>query len=250
MEGILLDRPIRYYYASMRYFKEQEHHTDRVCSEDVLLLVFEGVLRFSENGIDYELHSGDYHIQRHGSYHSGALPSDAPKYLYVHFLADWGENDSLPCRGTFDPIALREDMERLDSLAHREAPYIAQCGAFYGLLEKLSMKQRRNSTADDIAAFLERETGDRISLDALCEEFHFSKNHIISLFKKAYGMTPVAYANKIKLERAEYRMEVTSDSLEKIALSCGFSDYSHFYKLFVKRQGTSPEKWRSERRVI
>ena len=249
MEGILIDRPIRYCYASMRYFKEQERHIERVCKEDVLLLVFEGILRFSEDGVDYELHSGDYHIQRRGSYHAGPFPSDSPKYLYVHFLADWGEKDSLPRSGSFDPIALREEMERLDRLDHNGAPYIAKCGTFYGLLEKLFRKKEKNTVADGIASFLEREVKGRVSLDALCEEFHFSKNHIISLFKASYGMTPVAYANKLKLEQAEYRMEVTSDSLEKIAFSCGFSDYSHFYKLFVKKHGVSPEKWRAERRV-
>ena len=67
MEGINLERPITYKYASLRYFLEGEHHVSRLCRDDVLLLVFDGVLRFTEDGKPYEIHKGEYHIQRHGS---------------------------------------------------------------------------------------------------------------------------------------------------------------------------------------
>ena len=47
MQGIDLNKPIRYKTASLRFFKEGEHHISRRCPEDVLLLVYDGVLRFS-----------------------------------------------------------------------------------------------------------------------------------------------------------------------------------------------------------
>lgn len=250
MIGIELDREIRYHHSSLRYFKEGEHHITRHCKDDVLLMVFEGILRFSEDGEEYELHPGDYHIQHHQSDQAGPVASDAPKYLYVHFWGDWSEGETvLPRSGTFDAIALLEEMKELDRLAHSGAPYIAQCSLFYGLLAKLAKRPAGNTIADEIAAYLAREAHRGVGLWELEKEFHFSKNHIINLFKKAYGMTPIAYANLKRLERAEYRMEVTSLSLEEIALSCGFSDYSHFYKLFIKKHGCSPEKWRAQLRT-
>lgn len=250
MEGILLDQSIRYRHSSFRYFKEGEHHIERFCKDEVLLLVFDGVLRFEEDGIAYELHSGDYHIQRKNSYQAGPLASDAPKYLYIHFTADWGEGEeTLPRSGHFDYSALRERMERMDHLSHSGAPYIAQCGCFYELLAKLIRRPEKDSLCAKIAAYIAREAHRGIRLEALEREFHFSRNHIIHLFKKTYGMTPIAYANLQKLKQAEYRMEVSSDSLEEIALSCGFNDYSHFYKQFIKRNGCSPEKWRAAQRI-
>ena len=62
-------------------------------------------------------------------------------------------------------------------------------------------------------------------------------------------MTPVSYLNYIRLSKAEHLMEVTSDTLENIALQCGFFNYSHFYRLFMRRNGLSPEKWRERRRI-
>ena len=250
MEGILLDRSICYRHSSFRYFKEGEHHIERFCKDEVLLLVFDGVLRFEEDGIAYELHSGDYHIQRKNSDQAGPLSSDAPKYLYVHFTADWGEGEeTLPRSGHFDPFALRERMERMDHLSHSGAPYIAQCGCFYDLLGALFQKRAKDPRTKEIATYIAKRLHEKITLEELCHQFHFSQNHLINLFKKDYGVTPITYANQKRLEQAEYRMEVTSDALEEIALSCGFNDYSHFYKQFIKRNGCSPEKWRAAQRI-
>lgn len=65
----------------------------------------------------------------------------------------------------------------------------------------------------------------------------------------AYGMTPIAYLQNQRLWQCEYLMEMTSDSLESIAAASGFNNYSYFYKLFVRKNGISPEKWREKRRL-
>ena len=64
MIGIDLDRVITYKHASLRFFKEKEHHITRLCEDNVLLLVFEGVLRFSENEEEIEVSAGEYYIQK------------------------------------------------------------------------------------------------------------------------------------------------------------------------------------------
>ena len=139
MQGINLDKPILYKTASLRFFKEGEHHISRRCPEDVLLLVYDGVLRFSEDGVPFEVSAGQYYIQKHDLKQTGELPSNMPKYLYVHFLADtWANSGAvLPCSGTFDHAALKPMMEELHLLAHSEAAYIVQTAKFYSLLSEL-----------------------------------------------------------------------------------------------------------------
>ena len=83
----------------------------------------------------------------------------------------------------------------------------------------------------------------------LCREFHFSRNHIIHLFKEAFGMTPIAYAQHRRLQKAELLIEMTSEPLESLAAACGFRSYSHFYRLFVRKNHLSPEKWRESKRL-
>ncbi len=250
MLGIELNRPMVYKHSSLRFFKQGEHHISRYCMDDVLLLVYDGVLRFSEDGQQYELHPGEYHIQRHNSVQAGVRPSDAPKYLYVHFSAYWNESDTaLPCSGTFEYAKLKTIIEELDRLAHSNTPYITQAGKFYELLSNLYQTTPTDSIADKIADYIAKECHRAISLEMICEEFHFSKNHIINIFKKAFGMTPITYMNELKLQKAEYLIEVTSDSLEAIAIQCGFQNYSYFYKLFKRKHKLSPDQWRAQRHI-
>ena len=36
-------------------------------------------------------------------------------------------------------------------------------------------------------------------------------------------------------------MEMTSETLENVAAACGFRNYSHFYRLFVRKNRLSPK---------
>ena len=65
MSGIDLDKPINYKHSSLRFFKEGERHVSRICNDDVLLLVFDGILNFQEDGKSYSIKAGEYHIQKH-----------------------------------------------------------------------------------------------------------------------------------------------------------------------------------------
>ena len=139
-------------------------------------------------------------------------------------------------------------MEELDTLAHSNALYIAQAGKFFELLTKLYRTKPENTAVAEIANYIAKESDRAITLEMLCKEFHFSKN-IIHMFKKAMGMTPITYMNDLRLRKAEYLMEVTSDPLESVAAQCGFQNYSHFYKLFCRKFGLSPAQWRKQRRI-
>lgn len=250
METINLNRPITYHYSSLRFFKPGEHHISRECTENVLLLVYEGVLRFHEDGVPYEIHAGQYHIQRQGSVHVGKYASDTPKYLYAHFFGEWTNDEAgLPRSGTFDYAKFKPVMEDLHTLRQGKSPHYLQAQKFYELITLLYPTKKIRSMADKIADFIASVAPAEITIEQLCQEFHFSKNHIINLFKKDYGMTPIAYLNELRLNRAESLMEVTSHSLSQIALQCGFQTYSHFYKLFLRRHGKTPEQWRKKRQI-
>ncbi len=250
MLGINLNAPIQYHSASFRYFKENEHHTKRVCADNVLLLVFEGVLKFQEDGKEYAIKPGQYHIQKQNSYQVGTVKSEMPKYLYVHFLGNECEmqNGILAFDGEFDIQKFMPLMEKLDETAHNNSTYIAQAAVFYQILSKLSLPELKENSAVKIAEFIEKNYYLQINLENIKNEFSFSKNHIINLFKKEYGITPIEYLIRTRINNALRKIEATSDSLEEIAYSCGFNDYPYFYKVFKNKVGVSPEVWRKQRR--
>jgi len=134
-------------------------------------------------------------------------------------------------------------------MAHGKAPYILQAAGFYGILSVLYRPKAADTAAAAMADYIKEHCSEKITLEMLCEKFHFSKNHIINLFKKEFSLTPVVYINLIRIRNAERRMEVTSDSLETIAYQCGFQNYSHFYKRFLAKNDCSPEQWRRRVRL-
>lgn len=248
MKGIDLNKPITYIYSSLRFFSENEYHIDRLCNENVLLLVFEGCLRFSENEILYEIHSGEYFIQQAGGEQRGDKPSDSPKYLYVHFLGEWSDSKSaLPQRGYFSYSHMKELMDKMDRLSHGNFLETERISVFYDILNALFYTGRQQSEAFKIGEYISKRCTEKITLDEICAEFHFSKNHIIKIFKKEYGMTPIAFLNSQRLMKAEYLLEVTALSAEEISQKSGYINYSHFYRQFHKKHGYSPTVWRNER---
>lgn len=244
-----MNNPITYLHSSYRYFNKNEHHVNRFCKEDVLLLVFEGVLRFSENGEEKEILAGEYYIQKKNTQHGGKIASDSPKYLYVHFLGNWTDSDTVLARhGYFDYVYLKPVMDELDHLRHKDASYIEQSAKFYEILSRL-YHVKKTTMANQIAEYISKNYSNALTLEMICKKFNFSKNHVINILKKEYNMTPFEYMNHLKIKQAEYLLELTSRSIESIAYECGFHNYSHFYRLFYRSHKVSPSNWRTQKRL-
>ncbi len=249
MDGIDLNQPIRYRHASLRYFAPMESHVVRFCKDCVLLLVFEGVLHFTEDGTPYDVGAGEYFIQKNNVWHDALRPSDSPKYLYVHFDGHWGgEGEILPRRGRFSPAELMPLMERLDLAHSRNQSLTEKSALFFRILSKLHLREEPAGAEGVIAAYLREHACEGVSLEELSLRFRYSKNQIINLMKNGYGMTPLEYRNLHRMKRAEWLLRVTSAPLARIAEECGYGEYSQFFKEFLRTYGISPRQWRAENR--
>jgi AraC-like DNA-binding protein len=178
-----------------------------------------------------------------------SFPSDSPKYLYVHFSGSWTEEGSknvLPKRGCFDYGKIRSVMEDLDRLSHGDSLLLQRHHKFYELLLNIYKRDKRKCLAAEISEYIETSDPKNVQLKSICKKFNFSENHIINVFKKEYGITPLKYINRLKISRAKHLLELSSDTLESIALNCGFNDYTNFYKLFCRENGISPSEWRAK----
>ena len=63
-------------------------------------------------------------------------------------------------------------------------------------------------------------------------------------FKKATGMTPIEFKNRIAINQACIMLINTDKSIEKISEELGFASADYFRRVFKKTVGISPLKYR------
>lgn len=65
-------------------------------------------------------------------------------------------------------------------------------------------------------------------------------------FRRGVGLSPVHYAQHLRLELAARRLRDGTDSITDIALDLGFCSSQQFARLFRKYKGCSPRDWRGD----
>ncbi|WP_237140718.1 helix-turn-helix domain-containing protein [Pseudomonas silesiensis] len=73
-----------------------------------------------------------------------------------------------------------------------------------------------------------------------------SRSHFSRAFKKATGHSPRDWFQLARLTRAKELLEQTDFSITQVGMECGFADQPHFTKIFSRKFGMPPGKWRAK----
>lgn len=93
-------------------------------------------------------------------------------------------------------------------------------------------------------AYIRKNINQNFKIDSLAEIVCLSRDHLIRLFKKETGMTPVQYINNKKMEKAQLLLISGNMSIKEIAYMLSYEDHSYFNRLFKKATGLSPMEYR------
>ena len=91
--------------------------------------------------------------------------------------------------------------------------------------------------------YIEDQPHARISLEALANAAGLSRFHFSRVFRKHIGMSPAAYVERSRIERAKTMMRIGQLSLADIAYAVGFSDQSHFTRRFRLHEDCTPSDY-------
>jgi AraC family transcriptional regulator len=100
--------------------------------------------------------------------------------------------------------------------------------------------QLRPGAVDTVAEYTHAHLGDAITLEALAAQVNLSPHHFARSFRATTGLTPHAFVNEHRLMVARDRLLRSDASVPLVALSVGFSNISHFRRLFRRRYGLTP----------
>ena len=91
------------------------------------------------------------------------------------------------------------------------------------------------------------ESVSNAALAALC---NMSETNFRREWARAYGMTPLASRDGLRMERAKGLLLHSHFAVGEIARICGFEDESYFGRFFKKHVGLSPGEFRKKSVIL
>lgn len=107
-------------------------------------------------------------------------------------------------------------------------------------LKKLEDTSEIDMTAD-IIQYINAHITEEVSLQRISEHFFISKSQLNRNFKRVMGSTVGEYILTKRLLQARGMIE-EGENPTKIYQSCGFNDYTSFYRAYCAKFGFSPSK--------
>ncbi|MFG2450173.1 GlxA family transcriptional regulator [Streptomyces sp. M41(2017)] len=112
-------------------------------------------------------------------------------------------------------------------------------------LEQVSTTRR----IEDLRHHILRTIAEPLTVEDLAAYAHVSDRHLTRLFKTELGMTPHAYIESVRVEKARHELESSDATLERIASVCGFGTTDTLVRAFRRRLNTTPTEYRRRFRV-
>jgi AraC-like DNA-binding protein len=97
--------------------------------------------------------------------------------------------------------------------------------------------------------FLLEHYASDVSIASLAGRLGVHPDYLTRSFRRAYGMAPLAFQNSLRLEAAKSWLLSTDYPLKEIADRAGFQDAGYFGRLFRKRAGMTPGRFRKAKRA-
>ena len=95
-----------------------------------------------------------------------------------------------------------------------------------------------------IVQYLEANYAHEIPLQEVADAVGFNKNYICSVFKRDSGMTIGGCQTTIRIRKAAEMISFSDMNLTQVASATGFTNLSHFNRIFKKVVGIPPGQYR------
>ena len=94
--------------------------------------------------------------------------------------------------------------------------------------------------------YIESKLHEKISVEDLSARFAIGRRNFDRRFIKATGNTPLAYAQRVKIESAKRAFETSRKTVNEVMYEVGYADVKAFREVFKKVTGISPLEYRNK----
>lgn len=114
----------------------------------------------------------------------------------------------------------------------------------------LAVQQATRPALRELQAWIASHLDDDLSVANLAERAGFSPRSFARAFRHEVGMTPAAYVEALRVERARTLLEDGAPTLEAVAQGAGFSSTEVLRRAFHRHLGVSPADYRGRFRLV
>lgn len=228
-----------------------------------LLRIRSGMMQVEHGTDTFCVSAGEVVILPPKTIHKGYTAEQAVEYDVLMFDVRSFYNETDICRtalpalldGTIKLMPVTADLQtlqRIDSVyIHREEKSFALIAHIYSLLDVLfanclvSHEQHpQDAMIQNCITYMEDHFAEDLSVGVISRHFGYTAAHFSRKFKRATGLTPIAYITIFRLETARKMLKNSTANISEIADLCGFSDANYFTRCFKKHFGVPPRYYR------
>lgn len=103
---------------------------------------------------------------------------------------------------------------------------------------------RKRDVIDEIKHYLDVNYDKQITLDALSEQFYIHPQYLSTLFKERTGQNYLQYVRERRINRAKELLETSDLKVYEVCEKVGYSDTTHFNRIFTEMVGVRPVQFR------
>jgi len=125
-------------------------------------------------------------------------------------------------------------MTFLDAQRKTQAPFA----------DALMIERSNGAFSDAVRHWLRQRLPERYRLDRLADAFSVSSRTLLRRFKSECGESPLCYLRRMRIEAAKHLLVSTTLSVSAITERTGYEDASTFVRMFSRRVGHTPARYR------
>lgn len=120
---------------------------------------------------------------------------------------------------------------------------------FVTIIQEISnLHSRQETSYSELAKkYIEQNIDGDINVASIAEVVNISVGHLHEVFKKDMGITPAAYIQVCRCEKAKLYLVNTNKNITDITFELGFNSTQYFATCFRKYTGLTPSQFRERR---
>ncbi len=232
-------------------------HSDYIVME----YIEDGIGYINSSSKKYAVSKGDVYILLPGTPHKYWADENAPfKKIWINFFSDifveiaykYNLNETVVfhtngnCKKYFEEL-----LDLAKSNCNNDLVYAKASKIVFSIFMELVKIENNAATSNVLARKAYKMLSNRIyseqKINEVAKSLNISVAYLIKVFKQEYGVTPLQFIIKQKIDLAKTALKTSDLPINAIARQLSFSDEHYFSTQFKKIVGMTPTKYRNNK---